>query len=126
MSESEYRSDLEKQYPLDEVGRRFDHYSELREVFADGIEIMTNMRAEHRSAADVIKLAELKSAEKLIAKRLEVLSGYEHKTVYNATLPLTIRQIEIERLRTKLLLEGDVDENSRSTTKDKDTSTDIT
>jgi hypothetical protein len=102
MSESDYRTELEKQYPLDEVGSRFSHYSELREVFADGIEIMTNMRAEHRSAADVIKLAELRAAEKLIAKRLEVLSGYERKMVYNATLPSTVRQVEIERLRNKL------------------------
>jgi hypothetical protein len=126
MSESDYRTELEKMFPLDGVGTRFDHYSELREVFADGIEIMTNMRAEHRSAADVIKLAELKAAEKLIAKRLEVLSGYERKMVYNATLPSTIRQVEIERLRAKLLLEGNVDADSGSVAKDKDQSSDIT
>jgi hypothetical protein len=123
---SDYRTELEKQYPLDEIGSRFQHYSELREVFADGIEIMTNMRAEHRSAADVIKLAELKAAEKLIAKRLEVLSGYERKMVYNATLPSTIRQVEIERLRAKLLLKGNVNADSGSVAKDKDQSSDIT
>jgi hypothetical protein len=126
MSESDYRTELEKMFPLDGVGTRFDHYSELREVFADGIEIMTNIRVEHRSAADVIKLAELKAAEKLIAKRLEVLSGYERKMVYNATLPSTIRQVEIERLRAELLLKGNVDANSGSVAKDKDQSPDIT
>jgi hypothetical protein len=125
MSESDYRTELEKMFPLDEVGTRFDHYSELREVFADGIEIMTNMRAEHRSAADVIKLAELKAAEKLIAKRLEVLSGYERKTVYNATLPSTIRQVEIERLRAKLLLKESTYADSGSVAKNKDQSSDI-
>ena len=126
MSESDYRTELEKMFPLDGVGTRFDHYSELREVFADGIEIMTNRRAEHRSTADVIKLAELKAAEKLIAKRLEVLSGYEREMVYNATLPSTIRQVEIERLRAKLLLKGNVDADSGSVAKDKDLSSDIT
>jgi len=126
MSESEYRSELEKQYPLDEVGSRFSHYSELREVFADGVEILKNLTSVHKSAADVIKLAELKVAEKLIAKRLEVLSGFERKMVYNATLPSTIRQVEIERLRSKLLLKGNVDANSGSPTKDKASSSDIT
>lgn len=123
---SDYRTELEKRYPLDETGSRFQHYSELREVFADGIEIMTNMRAEHRSAADVIKLAELKAAEKLIARRLELLSGYEHKTTYNATLPSTIRGVEMDRQMAKLLLKGDVNENAGSVAKDKDQSSDIT
>ena len=126
MSENEYRTDLEKLYPLDGLGSRFSHYNELKELFADGIEIMTNMRAEHRSASDAVKLAELKAAEKMISKRLEVLSGWERKTVYSGTLPTTIRQIEIDRLRNNLLLKGNVDENSGSSAKDKDSSSDIT
>jgi hypothetical protein len=125
MSESDYRTKLEKMLPLDGLGTRFDHYSELREVFADGIEILTNMRPEHRSVADVIKLAELKAAEKLIAKRLEVLAGYERKMMYNAALPSTIRQVEIERQRAKLLLKEGTDANSGSVTKDKDQTSDI-
>ena len=122
MSESWYRSELENQYPLDEIGSRFSHYSELREVFAEGIEILKNLRPEHKSASDVIKLAELKAAERLIAKRLEILSGYERKTAYSAPLPSTIRQIEVDRLRKK----GDVNANSGSLTEDKASPSDIT
>jgi hypothetical protein len=125
MSESDYREELERQYPLDEVGSRFSHYSELREVFADGIEILTNLPAMHKSSADIIKLAELKAAEKLIAKRLEILSGFERKIAYHGTLPTIIRQIELARLRNKIALEGNVDENSGSSAKDKDSASDI-
>lgn len=123
---SEYRNELEKLYPLDELGTRFQHYSELREVFAEGIEILMNVSEIHKSSSDVIKLAELKSAEKMIAKRLEILSGYERKTVYSGTLPSALRQIEMERMRSKLLLKGNVDEDSGRTAKDKDQTTDHT
>src|SRR5271165_1991118 len=86
MSEADYRTELETAFPLDGVGTRFEHYNELREVFAEGIEILTTTLSAHKSASDVIKLAELKAAEKMIVKRLEVLSGYERKTVYSGVL----------------------------------------
>ena len=125
MSEADYRTELEKSFPLDGVGTRFEHYNELREVFAEGIEILTTTLSAHKSASDVIKLAELKAAEKMIVKRLEVLSGYERKTVYSGVLPSTVRQIEIERQRAKLL-KGNVDADPTSTAKDSNKTSDIT
>lgn len=128
MSETEYRSELEKLYPLDETGTRFQHYSELRELFADGIEILTKCLPAHRSPGDDEKLKKLKAAEELIAKRLELLSGFERQTVWNAKLPSTLRAIEVERQNRKsqLLLKAKPDDEPTSTAKDKATSTDIT
>jgi hypothetical protein len=133
MGESEYRSDLERMYPLDGVGTRFDHYNELREVFAEGIECLISAEKQYPSDANKAKLIELRAAEKMIVKRLEVLSGYERKTVYNAVLPILLREIDRERAKMKMLKEKEPhetqttqDPNQASPAEDQEGTTDIT
>jgi hypothetical protein len=127
---TDFRSRLEERFPLEGIGTRFEHYNELREVFADGIEVLTNMQAAHKTAGDEVKLNELKAAEKLITKRLEILSGFEQKTSYSSNLAVTCREIEIGRLKNKLLLKGKPDDavdttNSDSPEKDSNPTPDI-
>jgi hypothetical protein len=112
MAESRYRSEIEKRFPLDGVGTRWEHYTELRDLFADGVEVMRNAQQSFKTPKDARMQFELEAAVSLINKRLEILSGFERKTVYSAKLPTTLRAIDIERKR-QLLLKGKPDEKAQ-------------
>jgi hypothetical protein len=113
MSESEYRAGIEKRFPLEEMGTRWQHYTELRDLFSDGVEVMKNSQRSFKTPKDVRMQGEMEAAVALINKRLEILAGFERKTVYSAELPTTLRAIEIERKRNQLLLKGKPDEKAQ-------------
>jgi hypothetical protein len=123
---ADYIDEIQKAYPLDGVGTRFQHYNELKELFMDGIEIVKNMQNHLVSDSDRERLKQMEAAVFLIEKRLELLAGYDRKIVYSGTLPTTLREIETNRLSKKLLLKGKSDDEPEGTAKDSATSSDIT
>lgn len=84
---SEYRFEIRKRYPLDGVATRWDHYTELRDLFADGI-IACQQELQYSNESQLLKtkLAELKAAVRLIEKRLDLLSGFDLQEHYGSDL----------------------------------------
>lgn len=75
---SEYRFDIRKRYPLDGVGTRWDHYTELRDLFADGlVAVEAELKYNSQSTMLLQKKIELTNAVKLIAARLGLLAGFD-------------------------------------------------
>ena len=60
---------------LDEMGSRYLHYCELRDVFADGVVVMNNTLSYHKNAADIKRRDSLQCAVNEINNRLDNLSG---------------------------------------------------
>ena len=65
---------------LDDAGTRYEHYRELRDLFADGVEVVkTAMTYQPDNAVSKRRLESLQHAVNEIDHRIEVLSGYgEH------------------------------------------------
>ncbi len=84
---------------LEEVGTRYSHYMELKEVFMTGIEVIKGMNPNYLGDSDNATLVKLQGAVEVINKQLEFLSDYEKKTVFFAELPKTLRDIENARRR---------------------------
>jgi len=57
-----------------EMGTRWQHYVELRDLFADGIEIIKRMTI--KSSADAVKRVKLEAAVELLNARLNLLSDF--------------------------------------------------
>jgi hypothetical protein len=72
-------NDKPKIQTLFDVGTRYTHYMDLREIFADGIEILKNAMAVCESEVDKKRIESLQHAVNEIDNRLEVLAGYEEK-----------------------------------------------
>lgn len=85
--------EIETRLDLLAVGTRFDHYCELKEIFAEGLDILETMKGTYNSVSDNKKRVELKAAVDLITTRLELLSGFERKTSANSRLAETINSI---------------------------------
>lgn len=63
---------------LDDVGTRYEHYQELRELFSDGVEVVkTAMTYQPDNAVSKRRLESLQHAVNEIDHRIEVLSGYD-------------------------------------------------
>jgi hypothetical protein len=82
---------------LEEVGTRYDHYMELKEIFADGVEIVKGALSIHSTVADRARLISLQNAVQEIENRLEVLSGYREKMTRWGTLGTTIDAIPVHK-----------------------------
>jgi hypothetical protein len=68
-----------------QVGTRYSHYLELREAFAEGVQIMKNALEYHSSDADKLRLQNLQIAVNYIDKRIEFLSEYDkHASQFSA------------------------------------------
>ena len=62
---------------LDEVGTRYTHYQELRELFAEGVEIVKQARVyQPTNELNKRRAESLQHAVNEIDHRLEVLAGY--------------------------------------------------
>lgn len=91
-------SEVASKPDLLEQGTRYDHYVELREVFASGIEVISNQIKRGRDVMqDRVLKVKLEGAVEVINKRLSYLSNYERETIYSARLPETLREIEEDR-----------------------------
>jgi hypothetical protein len=69
-----------KRLNLKEMGTRYDHYMELREVFMDGIDVLTRMNQSFISDADKIVKTKLTHTVEMITRRLDNLSDFADKT----------------------------------------------
>jgi hypothetical protein len=101
---TEYRTDIQKQFPLDAIGTRYDHYMELKELFSQGVTILQEMNASHKGAADEEKLNKLKAAVEVIERRIDLLSGFDDANKYSSSFALNLRVID--RMRNNETLEG--------------------
>lgn len=65
---------------LYDIGTRYEHYQELRGLFADGVEVITTaMTYQPDNAVNKRRRESLQHAVNEIDHRLDVLSGYEEK-----------------------------------------------
>ena len=70
--------DKPKILSLDDAGTRYEHYRELRDLFADGVEVVkTAMTYQPDNTMNKRRLESLQHAINEIDHRLEVLAGYE-------------------------------------------------
>src|SRR5271156_6665422 len=97
-------NDAPKKPPsLDELGTRYTHYAELRDVFADGVVVMDNALFYHKNAEDLKRRDSLQCAVNEINNRLDNLSGFEGATAYYGSLAREINKIPVPAMK---LLEG--------------------
>ena len=101
---SEYRTEIQKQFPLEGVGTRYEHYGELRELFALGIQIIEGMDAKYKTKSDLEKLTKLRGAIELIDHRVNLLSGFDQANNFSSNFAMGLRVID--RQRTSGRLEG--------------------
>lgn len=85
-----------------ELGTRYDHYVELRDLFAQGVEIIKGMRETWKSVGERTQQQQLESAVMLINKRLDLITGYDDGCY---KLGRIIDALPV--LHPKLLTEGD-------------------
>jgi len=86
-----------KKLNLQETGTRYDHYMELREVFMDGIDVLTRMNQSFISEADKAVKIKLTNAVEMITRRLDNLSDFADKTTTYSDLARQIRLAGIHR-----------------------------
>jgi hypothetical protein len=67
-----------------EKGTRWDHYNELRDLFASGVEILTNLAVKSRS--DKEKMTKLQSAVEMIDGRLNYITDFTQKTGWGSQI----------------------------------------
>jgi 4-hydroxy-3-methylbut-2-en-1-yl diphosphate synthase IspG/GcpE len=67
-----------------DTGTRWQHYSELRDLFATGIEILKHVHV--KSAADQKKRAQLEGAVELLDARIDLLADFHFQTTYGSKL----------------------------------------
>lgn len=96
--------DINLRLDLMERGTRWEHYAELRELFACGIEIIKHMHL--KSSGDDIKRLKLEGAVELLDARLNLLSDFTYNTTFGSKLRGVVDG-EINSIRSQ-------DENRRS------------
>ena len=74
----------EPKMSLLEMGTRWSHYSELRELFACGVEILKNITI--KSPTDRDKLKKLEGAVELLDGRINLLADFHFNTTYDSKL----------------------------------------
>ena len=89
---------------LKEVGTRYDHYMELKEIFLLGIDVIDRMSSMHRSDADKRTKVKLENAVEVINKRLDYLSNFVEETDGYNKLARDIRAAGIHKTPPQLLL----------------------
>lgn len=85
---------------LMETGTRYRHYSELREIFATGMEILKNLNVQ--TPADRTRIAKLGDAVEMIDGRINFLADFDRKTSWGSEFRrefTEIRDIYIELMR---------------------------
>ena len=87
-----------------DTGTRWEHYSELRELFACGIEIIKNLH--YKSTVDNAKLAKLESAVELLDARINLLADYTFQTTFGSKLRATVDR-DVDRIYKTLKKEAE-------------------
>jgi len=78
---------------LQEKGTRYDHYMELREVFMEGIDVLTHMNQSFLSEADKTVRLKLTHAVEMITRRIDNLSDFADKTTSYSDLARQIKLV---------------------------------
>lgn len=78
MSEPSLKPDLFEQ------GTRWEHYIELRDIFAIGVEVLKNLRV--KSSNDQEKQKKLQHAVEMIEGRLNYITDFSSCTAYGSAL----------------------------------------
>lgn len=82
---------------LMESGTRYDHYMELRDAFATGVEVLKHTLTIHPSVSDLLRLKKLEGAVEVINSRVNYLSEFERKTASFSDLVKEINKIQPHR-----------------------------
>ena len=90
---------------LDEMGSRYLHYCELRDVFADGVVVMNNALSYRKNAEDIKRRDSLQCAVNEINNRLDNLSGFESATAYYGLVARQVNAIPVPPMQ-KMITEG--------------------
>jgi hypothetical protein len=98
-------SDEPQRLDLLDVGTRWQHYAELRELFALGIEILKHLHV--KSSMDYDRQRKLEHAVEMIDGRLSLLSDYVHETTFGSKLRNTIEH-EVDNLYLKMKREREI------------------
>ena len=85
---------------LEDVGTRYQHLMDIREIWQNGIEAVSRIRPAYRSKADLDLQASLVVAVTLIDKQVDLLSKFDTKK-YDL-----MREINAIPSATRLLVEG--------------------
>ena len=104
MTDHKFASPPSRLPDLREVGSRYSHYTELRDVFADGVEVIKQALKYHESASDRERLISLQHAVKEIEGRLATLSDFNDLAVSWGKLGREIDSIQV--MSKKQLTEG--------------------
>ena len=99
-------NDAPKKLSLDEVGSRYSHYAELRDVFAEGVVVMNNALSYHQNTEDLKRRDSLQCAVNEINNRLDNLSGFESATAYYGSVARQVNAIPVPPMQ---LTEGKTD-----------------
>lgn len=91
----DYKFDIRKRYPLDGVGTRWEHYSELVDIFGDGLIALGKL--QYQTEIDRRKIEQLKAAVELIQIRLDLLARFEDANFYRSSFDNMFRNIEEAR-----------------------------
>jgi hypothetical protein len=95
-------NDAPKKPPsLDEMGSRYSHYAELRDIFADGVVVMNNALSYHKNAEDIKRRDSLQCAVNEINNRLDTLSGFESATAYYGSVARQVNAIPVPPMLTE-------------------------
>jgi hypothetical protein len=92
---------------LNETGPRYQHYCELRDIFADGVVVMNNALSYHKNTEDLKRRDSLQCAVNEINNRLDNLSGFEGATAYYGPLAREINAIPVPPMHKQLKGEND-------------------
>ena len=76
---------------LFEMGTRWDHYNELRDLFASGVEVLKNLKVKSRGDQD--RQAKLQHAVEMIEGRLNYITDYVRRTGWGSPDKFAIRDI---------------------------------
>jgi hypothetical protein len=88
MSEEDFRT-----LDLNEVGTRFDHYNELREVFMLGVEMIKGLHPNYYTDSDKEKQQKLQNAADAVQGRIDHLAKFPSGSGYGSWLQMTIDMI---------------------------------
>ena len=95
-----------KKLDLDETGRRYDHYMELKECFLLGIEVLDEMRKRYKSPTDETMRIKLSNAVEMIEKYIGHLCNYDVEMASYGDIAKEVRKAGVH---VTPLLKGETD-----------------
>ena len=98
-----------------EMGTRWAHYAELRDLFTTGIEIINNMTT--KSSGDQLKRVKLEGAVELLDARINLLSDFMYNTTYGSKLRGII-DCDVTNLYRTMTLEKAIKDEKEKDSKD--------